>query len=161
MTEPAIATIETGSLNLDTVRIDPAFALRIPAALAMRRQVLPLSAVGDFALRIHAGARELDGLFDFYLESNGAPRVFAQPLAVHTTPSGPGIIAIEFTERYAMEDHPVEDAAMNVAALAAMLSEDPGDAAVIAAAIDLDRALTQIAPGLVALGRALIASLTA
>jgi hypothetical protein len=80
---------------------------------------------------------------------------------VHTTPTGPGIIAIEFTERYTMEDHPVETAAMNVPALAAMLSEDPVDAEVLAKAIDLDRALRDLAPGLVALGRALIATLTA
>lgn len=34
-------------LNLDQVKIDPAWALRIPAALALRRKVLPLAAIDD------------------------------------------------------------------------------------------------------------------
>ncbi len=34
-------------VNLDEVRIDPAWALRIPVSLATRRQVLPLAAIDD------------------------------------------------------------------------------------------------------------------
>ena len=33
-------------LDMDTVRIDPAWALRMPASLALRRQVLPFASVG-------------------------------------------------------------------------------------------------------------------
>lgn len=37
----------TPLLNLDEVRVDPAWALRIPAALAMRKHVLPLCRLGE------------------------------------------------------------------------------------------------------------------
>ena len=35
----------TDLLNLDEVRIDPAWALKVPATLALRRLVLPFAAV--------------------------------------------------------------------------------------------------------------------
>ncbi len=45
-----LATVEPQTshvLDLDDVRIDPAWALRIPAEVALRRHVLPLCKLGD------------------------------------------------------------------------------------------------------------------
>jgi len=40
-----MSATDSGPLNLDSVKIDPAWALRIPASLAMRRQLLPFAFV--------------------------------------------------------------------------------------------------------------------
>ena len=36
---------DSGPIDLDSVRIDPAWALRVPASIALRRLALPLCAV--------------------------------------------------------------------------------------------------------------------
>ncbi len=45
--------VAISGLNLDEVRVDPAWALRIPLSLALRRRVLPLAALGG---RLHVAA---------------------------------------------------------------------------------------------------------
>jgi type IV pilus assembly protein PilB len=46
-------------LNMDQVRIDPAWALRVPAALAMRRQVLPFACIDG---KVHVACADLRDL---------------------------------------------------------------------------------------------------
>lgn len=49
-------------LNLDQIKIDPAVALSIPAAVAIRRQVLPFSCQGDQVYIACADTRDTAGL---------------------------------------------------------------------------------------------------
>ncbi|MFK7765797.1 MAG: GspE/PulE family protein [Mariniblastus sp.] len=49
-TPPTISDDSQGLLNMDQVKIDPAWALRIPANLATRRQVLPFTKQNDVVL---------------------------------------------------------------------------------------------------------------
>ncbi len=44
--ETATPTAEHELLDMDKIRIDPAWAIRVPASLALRRQVLPFACVG-------------------------------------------------------------------------------------------------------------------
>ncbi len=66
----AAETSSTEPLSLDLVRIDPTWALRIPATLALRKRVLPLSA-GDERVRVACADPEDRGtlqLLERYLE---------------------------------------------------------------------------------------------
>ena len=49
-------------LNLDQVKIDPAVALSVPAAVAIRRQILPFSCQGDQVYIACADAKDTAGL---------------------------------------------------------------------------------------------------
>ena len=53
---------EPAPLNMDTVRIDPVWALKVPAALAMRRRVLPFSRVDNKLFVACADIRDLPAL---------------------------------------------------------------------------------------------------
>ena len=51
MSKSLSTTIADEPLDMDQVRIDPAWALKIPAALALRRQVLPFASVSGSGVR--------------------------------------------------------------------------------------------------------------
>jgi general secretion pathway protein E len=49
--------LPSGLLDMDEVRIDPAWALKVPAALAVRRQVLPFAALDE---RVYVACLDVD-----------------------------------------------------------------------------------------------------
>ncbi|HEX3870329.1 MAG TPA: ATPase, T2SS/T4P/T4SS family, partial [Pirellulales bacterium] len=60
--EKSLSDAEKAPLNMDKVRIDPAWALRVPAALAIRRQVLPFACINGTVHVACADARDLTAL---------------------------------------------------------------------------------------------------
>jgi general secretion pathway protein E len=55
MNASPLSQTESGRLDMDAVRIDPAWALRVPATLAVRRQVLPFVLIDDV---VHVACRD-------------------------------------------------------------------------------------------------------
>ena len=64
-------------LNMDQVKIDPGWALRIPPQLALRRQLLPFAKIGDKVLVACRDAADAQGLqaVERYVESPVEPQL--------------------------------------------------------------------------------------